>query len=153
LNKVPDFQTKYGAIEQELEKMGIKELTIRSIADAVINIRRSKLPDPKLIGNAGSFFKNPTISEEHFEVLKQQYVEIVGYKVESGIKIAAGWLIENTGWKGYRRGEVGVHPKQALVLVNYGNANGDDIYQLSEEIIISVQSKFNIFLEREVNII
>ena len=153
LNKVPDFQTKYGAIEQELEKMGVKELSIRSIADAVINIRRSKLPDPKQIGNAGSFFKNPTISEEQFEILKQQYVEIVGYKVESGIKIAAGWLIENTGWKGFRRGEVGVHPKQALVLVNYGNANGDDIYQLSEEIIISVQSKFNIFLEREVNII
>jgi UDP-N-acetylmuramate dehydrogenase len=153
LNKFSDFQTKYGAIEQELEKMGIKELTIRSIADAVINIRRSKLPDPKLIGNAGSFFKNPTISEEYFEVLKQQYVEIVGYKVESGIKIAAGWLIENTGWKGFRRGEAGVHPKQALVLVNYGNSNGDDIFQLSEEIIISVQSKFNIFLEREVNII
>jgi UDP-N-acetylmuramate dehydrogenase len=111
------------------------------------------LPDPKQIGNAGSFFKNPTISEEQFEILKRQYVEIAGYKVESGIKIAAGWLIENTGWKGFRRGEVGVHPKQALVLVNYGNANGDDIYQLSEEIIISVQSKFNIFLEREVNII
>ena len=153
LNKVPVFQTQYGAIEKELEAMGVKDLSIRAIADAVINIRRSKLPDPKVIGNAGSFFKNPTISEVQFEILKEQYPEIVGYYVEGGIKLAAGWLIEKAGWKGFRRGDAGVHPKQALVLVNYGGADGDDIYQLSEEIIISVQSKFNIFLEREVNII
>jgi UDP-N-acetylmuramate dehydrogenase len=153
LNKVPVFQTQYGAIEKELEAMGVKDLSIRAIADAVINIRRSKLPDPKVIGNAGSFFKNPTISEVQFEILKEQYPEIVGYYVGGRIKLAAGWLIEKAGWKGYRRGDVGVHPKQALVLVNYGNANGDDIFQLSEEVINSIVLKFNIFLEREVNII
>lgn len=153
LNKVPVFQTQYGAIEKELDAMGVKDLTIRAIADAVISIRRSKLPDPKVIGNAGSFFKNPTISEVQFEILKEQYPEIVGYNVESGIKLAAGWLIEKAGWKGFRRGDAGVHPKQALVLVNYGNANGDDIFRLSEEVINSIVLKFNIFLEREVNII
>lgn len=153
LNKVPVFQTQYGAIEKELEAMGVKDLSIRAIADAVINIRRSKLPDPKVIGNAGSFFKNPTISEVQFEILKEQYPEIVGYYVEGGIKLAAGWLIEKAGWKGFRRGDAGVHPKQALVLVNYGNANGDDIFRLSEEIINSIVFKFNIFLKREVNII
>jgi UDP-N-acetylmuramate dehydrogenase len=153
LNKVPVFQTQYGAIEKELEAMGVKDLSIRAIADAVINIRRSKLPDPKVIGNAGSFFKNPTISEVQFEILKEQYPEIVGYYVGGRIKLAAGWLIEKAGWKGFRRGDAGVHPKQALVLVNYGGADGDDIFQLSEEVINSIVLKFNIFLEREVNII
>jgi UDP-N-acetylmuramate dehydrogenase len=133
--------------------MGVKDLSIRAIADAVINIRRSKLPDPKVIGNAGSFFKNPTISEVQFEILKEQYPEIVGYYVGGRIKLAAGWLIEKAGWKGFRRGDAGVHPKQALVLVNYGGADGDDIFQLSEEVINSIVLKFNIFLEREVNII
>lgn len=152
LLKKPIYQTKYGAIEQELEKMGIHELSIRAIADAVIRIRSSKLPDPKVIGNAGSFFKNPTVSIEQFSMLKDRYPEIIGYHVADGVKLAAGWLIESAGWKGFREGDAGVHPKQALVLVNYGNATGNDIFTVSEEIIKSIYTKFSILLEREVNI-
>lgn len=153
LLKKPNFQTKYGAIEQELEKMGVKDISIRAIADAVIRIRSSKLPDPAVIGNAGSFFKNPTVSMEQFLILKDQYPAIVGYQVADGVKLAAGWLIESAGWKGFRNGDAGVHHKQALVLVNYGNASGSDLFNLSTEIINSIFLKFSIILEREVNII
>ncbi|CAN5163158.1 UDP-N-acetylmuramate dehydrogenase [soil metagenome] len=154
LRKQPVYNTSYGAIEQELEKMGIKEISIKAISDAVINIRSSKLPDPKVIGNAGSFFKNPTISKYQFETLKENYNTIPGYPVNDvSVKVAAGWLIEQCGWKGYRRGDAGCHAKQALVLVNYGNANGDEIYSLAERIIESVKNKFDIQLEKEVNII
>jgi len=154
LNKQPQFNTSYGAIEQELEKMGVKELTIHAISQAVINIRSSKLPDPKDIGNAGSFFKNPSVTKEKFLQLKQQFENIVGYENADGtIKLAAGWLIEQCGWKGFRKGDAGVHAKQALVLVNYGNANGDEIFTLSEKIMDSVVNKFGVQLEREVNII
>ena len=154
LNKQPSFNTSYGAIEQELEKMGVKELSIQSISQAVINIRSSKLPDPKVIGNAGSFFKNPSVTKEKFEQLKIQFPSIVGYNNPDGtVKLAAGWLIEQCGWKGFRRGDAGCHAKQALVLVNYGNAQGKDIYNLSEEILQSVKDKFAVTLEREVNII
>jgi UDP-N-acetylmuramate dehydrogenase len=154
LNKQPNFNTSYGAIEQELEKMGVRELSIRSISNAVINIRSSKLPDPAEIGNAGSFFKNPEISATQFDKLKTEFSNIVGYALENGnVKLAAGWLIEQCGWKGYRNGDAGCHAKQALVLVNYGNAKGEEIFSLSGEIIQSVKEKFYVELEREVNII
>jgi UDP-N-acetylmuramate dehydrogenase len=154
LNKVPVYNTSYGAIQQELEKMGITELSIAAISQAVINIRQSKLPNPAEIGNAGSFFKNPTVTKEKFETLKIDFPNIVGYVgSDKEVKLAAGWLIEQCGWKGYRKGDAGCHAKQALVLVNYGNANGIDIYNLSTEIMNSVEEKFGVFLEREVNII
>jgi UDP-N-acetylmuramate dehydrogenase len=154
LRKKPRFKTSYGAIEEELEKMGVKELTLKALSGAVINIRSSKLPDPSEIGNAGSFFKNPSISKEQFNLLKGKFENIIGYENLNGtVKLAAAWLIEQCGWKGFRRGDAGCHSKQALVLVNYGNANGNDIYNLSEEILQSVKEKFNIILEREVNIV
>jgi len=154
LRKKPRFNTSYGAIEQELEKMGIKELTIKDVSDAIINIRSSKLPDPKKIGNAGSFFKNPSVSSEQFIMLKSKFENIVGYKnLDGTFKLAAGWLIEQCGWKGFRLGDAGCHAQQALVLVNYGHAKGDEIYNLSEEILQSVKDKFDVTLEREVNII
>ncbi|MBW0178452.1 UDP-N-acetylmuramate dehydrogenase [Sediminibacterium sp.] len=154
LRKQPVFQTSYGAITQELEKMGVTELSSAAIAKAVINIRRSKLPDPEELGNAGSFFKNPSISISHFERLHEAFPDIVGYPLnESKIKLAAGWLIEQCGWKGYRKGDAGCHEKQALVLVNYGNATGGDIFRLSTEIIESVYKKFGVRLDREVNLI
>ncbi|MFT3911197.1 MAG: UDP-N-acetylmuramate dehydrogenase [Ferruginibacter sp.] len=154
LNKNPVFNISYGAIKEELEKMKLHELNIRNIAQAVMNIRSSKLPDPKVIGNAGSFFKNPEIDIILFEKLLAQFPNIVGYKLNDGkVKLAAGWLIEHCGWKGYRKGDAGCHEKQALVLVNYGNAKGSEIFDLSTEILMSVKDKFNVTLEREVNII
>jgi UDP-N-acetylmuramate dehydrogenase len=154
LNKVPVFNISYGAIGLELEKMGVQELSIRAISEAVINIRRSKLPDPKKIGNAGSFFKNPHVSAARFKQLKDAFPKIVGYVQENGdYKLAAGWLIEYCGWKGFRRGDAGCHAWQSLVLVNYGNAGGNEIYELSEEILQSVLKTFGVELEREVNII
>jgi UDP-N-acetylmuramate dehydrogenase len=154
LNKNPEFNTSYGAIEQELEKMNIKNLSIQAISQAIINIRSSKLPNPAEIGNAGSFFKNPEIQISTFEILKKEFPEMIAYPLPNGnVKLAAGWLIEQCGWKGYRKGDAGCHAKQALVLVNYGNATGTEIYELSEEIINSVVKKFRIELEREVNII
>src|SRR5690606_12995456 len=153
LNKQPKYNTSYGAIEQELGKMGVKELSIRAISDAVIAIRSSKLPDPAVIGNAGSFFKNPTITAEEFERLKASHPNIPGYPNTDGtVKIAAGWLIEQCGWKGVRRGDAGVHDRQALVLVNHGNAKGEEIYNLSQEVKKSVEEKFGVRLEREVNV-
>ena len=134
--------------------MGVKELNIRNISQAVINIRSSKLPDPEKIGNAGSFFKNPSIPTNEFKNLKSIFPNIIGYENADGtVKLAAGWLIEQCGWKGFRKGDAGVHAKQALVLVNYKNASGDEIYQLSENIIQDVAKKFGVKLEREVNII
>ncbi len=154
LNKQPEFNTSYGAIEHELENMGVRELSIQKISQAVINIRKSKLPNPIDVGNAGSFFKNPVITKTHFDELKKIYTTIPGYTAdELHIKLAAAWLIEQCGWKGYRNADAGVHAKQALVLVNYGNATGKEIYELSEKIMQSVIEKFNVHLEREVNII
>jgi UDP-N-acetylmuramate dehydrogenase len=154
LNKTPRFNTSYGAIEQELERMGVQELSIQAISQAVINIRSSKLPDPAKIGNAGSFFKNPSVSAAQFAALKATWPGIVGYpNADGSVKLAAGWLIEQCGWKGVRHGDAGVHEKQALVLVNYGHATGKDIYDLSGEVMKSVQSKFGVELEREVNIV
>ncbi|HEY4147534.1 MAG TPA: UDP-N-acetylmuramate dehydrogenase [Chitinophagaceae bacterium] len=153
LNKQPRFSTSYGAIEQELERMGIKDLSIQAVSQAVINIRSSKLPDPKVVGNAGSFFKNPSVAAAQYDVLKMQYPGIVGYpNVNGTVKLAAGWMIEQCGWKGYRKGDAGCHAKQALVLVNYGHASGAEIYDLSTAILGSIQKKFGVELEREVNI-
>jgi UDP-N-acetylmuramate dehydrogenase len=154
LNKVPVFKTSYGAITQELEQAGVTELSIKAISDAVVRIRSSKLPDPALIGNAGSFFKNPQVSAENFEVLKRQFPDIIAFPLDDGsVKLAAGWLIEQCGWKGYRKGDAGCHARQALVLVNYGHASGQEIYDLSTAVLESVQAKFGVLLEREVNII
>ncbi|HRO45227.1 UDP-N-acetylmuramate dehydrogenase [Agriterribacter sp.] len=163
LRKHPVFHTSYGAIREELEKMQVKALSIRAISQAVINIRSSKLPDPAVIGNAGSFFKNPEIPLKQFEALRKTYPAIPHYPARQYpapgkddhdfVKLAAGWLIEQCGWKGFRRGDAGVHANQSLVLVNYGKATGKDIYHLSGEILRSVHKKFGIVLEREVNIV
>jgi UDP-N-acetylmuramate dehydrogenase len=154
LRKQPVFNTSYGAIKEELEKMNVTELSIQAISQAVINIRSAKLPDPKTIGNAGSFFKNAEISEEKFLQLRSQFPDIIGHPVANGnIKLASAWLIEQCGWKGFRRGDAGCHEKQALVLVNYGNATGEEILKLSEEIMQSVNEKFGVLLEREVNVV
>lgn len=156
LQKTPSFKTSYGAIQEQLAKMGIAEsaLTIKAVSDAVIAIRQSKLPDPKEIGNSGSFFKNPIVPTAKYEELKAKHENMPAYPSADGqMKLAAGWLIEQAGWKGFREGDYGVHQKQALVLVNYGNATGEEIYYLSERIIRSVEEKFGVLLEREVNII
>ena len=154
LRKYPIFNIQYGAIQNALEQMQVKHLSIQAISKAVIHIRQSKLPDPAVLGNAGSFFKNPTINIIQFESLQQEHPTILGYPTYNNhIKIAAGWLIEQCGWKGYRKGNVGCYEHQALVVVNYGNASGQEVYDFSENIIQSVQKKFGILLEREVNTI
>lgn len=154
LNKEPVFNTSYGAVEQELEKMQVKKLSIQSISQAVINIRRSKLPDPEKIGNAGSFFKNPTLAIKEFKKLREINSSAPGYVIDDKyVKIPAAWLIEQCGWKGYRNNDAGVHVQQPLVLVNYGAATGEEIYALSEKIQQSVKHKFGIELEREVNVV
>ena len=154
LRKQPVFNTSYGAITAELEKAGVQQISIKAISDAVIRIRRSKLPDPAIIGNAGSFFKNPEIAGARFEILKNQFPGIVGHTLGNGVvKLAAGWLIEQCGWKGYRKGDAGCHAMQALVLVNYGNASGSEIFDLSSAIQQSVHEKFAVQLDREVNIV
>ena len=147
------LNTSYGAIEDELKRNNWNK-NIQNISKAVINIRQSKLPDPKEIGNSGSFFKNPVVETTLFKKLKHEYPDLAAYPLdENNVKIAAGWLIEKAGWKGKRIKDFGVHKKQALVLVNYGEASGREIYDLSAEIIEDVKNKFGIKLEREVNII
>ena len=154
LRKQPIFNTSYGAIEEELRRMGVESLSIAAISQAVINIRTSKLPDPTIIGNAGSFFKNPEVDQGKFLSLKKDFPTVVGYPMADGkVKLAAGWMIEQCGWKGFRRGDAGCHERQALVLVNYGRATGEEIFALSEEILQSVSKKFDVTLQREVNII
>lgn len=148
------LKTSYGAIQAELKSKGIETPSIKEVSDAVIAIRQSKLPDPKEIGNSGSFFKNPVISNEKFEVLKSKFPEVSAYpNGENHTKVAAGWLIEQAGLKGLRRGPIGVHEKQALVLVNYGGGKGKDIQQLSSDIQQKVKEIFDISLEAEVNIL
>jgi UDP-N-acetylmuramate dehydrogenase len=154
LSRKPTLNTSYGAIEMRLNEMGISNPTIKDVSDAVIHIRRSKLPDPKQIGNSGSFFKNPVISRSKFEEIRKRFPDMANYPVDDKhVKIAAGWLIDNAGWKGKTLGNYGVHKNQALVLVNYGDAKGLDIYQLSEDIMASVMEIYGIELEREVNVI
>lgn len=148
------LNTSYGAIETELTSKNIKNPTLKNVSDAVIAIRRSKLPDPKEIGNSGSFFKNPVISNKQFLSLQKKYPTVPSYLVsEDEVKIPAGWLIEQSGFKGKCFGNYGVHQKQALVLVNYGNANGQEIFELAKKIQQTVKENFNISLEIEVNII
>lgn len=151
LSKKPQLNTEYGAIQETLNALNTAIPTVKAISDAVIQIRQSKLPDPVKIGNAGSFFKNPTISPKQFEQLKTSFPGIPGYPNEEGVKVPAGWLIEQAGWKGHKYGEVGVHDKQALVLVNYGNGDGAKIEELSKKIQQSVQEKFGVALSPEVN--
>jgi UDP-N-acetylmuramate dehydrogenase len=154
LSKNPKINTSYGAIESELQKMGISEPTIRDVSNAVIAIRKSKLPDPAVLGNAGSFFKNPVVDESLVEKIKVTYPEVPNYPAESGKrKLAAGWLIETAGWKGKVVEKCGVHKLQALVLVNYGGSTGKQVYDLSSQIIHDVVAKFGVTLEREVNIL
>jgi UDP-N-acetylmuramate dehydrogenase len=154
LLKRPQLNTSYGAIKGELNSLGIHEPTIVDVSQAVINIRSSKLPDPKVIGNAGSFFKNPLVTEEVYRRLVDENPSMPFYPAPEGkYKLAAGWLIEKSGWKGFRRENYGVHAKQALVLVNHGGATGSQIYDLSTEILADVKKKFGVELEREVNIV
>jgi len=154
LSLIPNFNLKYGAIEQELANRNITQPTIEDISKVVSHIRVSKLPDPSTIGNAGSFFKNPVISMVEFEPLKQNFPEVVSYPAGEGlVKLAAGWLIEQCGWKGKIVGNTGTYQNQALVLVNHGGATGQEVYNLSSQIIDSVYTKFGVTLQREVNII
>ena len=152
--KMHHLRMQYGAIQEVLKRRAVEHPTIKDVSDAIISIRRSKLPDPKVIGNAGSFFKNPTVREEVFAEIKNTHPLIPSYPADSqNVKIPAAWLIEQCGWKGKRNGNVGVHPQQALVLVNYGIGKGEEIVQLAIEIQASVKEKFGLTLATEVNII
>lgn len=154
LSSQSKLNTTYGAIDEELNKRGITRPTIKDVSDVVSAIRVSKLPDPSTIGNSGSFFKNPIISVDTLNRLVSDFVDIVYYPFDEGrVKIAAGWLIDQCGWKGKIVGNTGTWKNQALVLVNRGNATGLEIYEFSEQIIESVKNRFNITLEREVNVI
>ena len=154
LNKHPVINTSYGNLKGELDKLRPKYIGIKEVSDAVIKIRQSKLPDPAEIGNAGSFFRNLEVSQEKFDNLKQKFSDIVGFKLENGrVKIPAGWLIENCGWKGKKFGNTGSYVKQSLVLVNYGGATGTEVVNLAKKIKESVLKKFGIELIEEVNII
>ena len=154
LSKNPEINVSYGAIQQTLTEMGIENPTIKDVSEAVIRIRKSKLPDPAEIGNSGSFFKNPEIPKVQYLQLKEDFPAIPGYVVsEEVIKVPAGWLIEQAGWKGKRFGDVGVHDKQALVLVNFGKGKGQQIADLAKEIQESVKQKYGIVISPEVNFI
>jgi UDP-N-acetylmuramate dehydrogenase len=148
----PLLKPDYGSLNDEIQKLG--KITLKNVREAVINIRKSKLPDQELIGNAGSFFKNPVVSSSAADSLKKRYPQIPANGDPSGgIKLAAGWLIDQCGWKGKRIGDAGVHDKQALVIVNYGNSTGKEIFDLSEKIKKSVSEKFGVELEREVEVV
>lgn len=152
LNRVPQIHVEYGDIKKILSEQNISEPTPKDVSNAVISIRKSKLPDPAELGNSGSFFKNIQIEASVAQDLKTKFPDMPLFPVhDDKFKIPSAWLIEQCGWKGYRKGDVGCHERQALVLVNYGNATGDEIKQLSEDIIHSVQQKFGLILEREVH--
>jgi UDP-N-acetylmuramate dehydrogenase len=153
LDKFQEYFLDYGILKDEVEKLGT--INLANIRQAVINIRGSKLPDPEKLGNAGSFYKNPVVSKDFAEGLRVQHSPIPVYEtLQPGmVKIAAGWLIDQCGWKGYRDGDAGVHKDQALVLVNYGKATGKEIFQLAEKIKTSVFEKFGVELEPEVNVV
>jgi UDP-N-acetylmuramate dehydrogenase len=154
LNKKPVLNLSYGAIRETLQNMHVIKPDIKSVSDAVIAIRTSKLPDPGVLGNAGSFFKNPEITEEQFKILQEKYPAIPAFAASDNlVKISAAWLIEQCGWKGKRVGDAGTHAQHALVLVNYGNALGAEIKQLADKIQQSVLEKFGICLTPEVNIV
>lgn len=154
LSLEPKFNLKYGAIEQELKGRGITVPTLKDVSEVVAHIRVSKLPDPSTIGNAGSFFKNPVISAAEFTSIAKDHPGIINYPTADGqVKLAAGWLIEQCGWKGKVVGHTGTWKNQALVLVNHGGATGAEVYTFSSQIIDSVYTKFGVMLQREVNII
>ena len=154
LQKKPIFRTTYGALQDTLQTMNVQELSIKAMSDAVIYIRQNKLPDPALLGNAGSFFKNPILTQQQFEKLKRTHPNMPGYAQPKGqVKVPAAWLIEQCGWKGKKRGAVGVHKQQALVLVNYGDGTGREVYQLARDIQQSVKDLFSIEIMPEVNLI
>lgn len=152
LSKKPKFNITYGMLGKKLEEMQVQQLSVKAISDAVIAIRRSKLPDPKNIGNAGSFFKNPVVDISFFEKLHSLHPEIPHYQSGEKIKIPAAWLIEQCGFKGYRKGNVGCYALQPLVIVNHGGASGEEIFSFSEDIIRKVNDRFGILLSREVNV-
>ena len=148
------LHTSYGAIQNTLKEWEIEIPSIQEISKAVIHIRQSKLPDPKVIGNAGSFFKNPEIGKAQFEQLKEAFPNIVGYPLDNDqVKVPAGWLIDQCGWKGKRMGNVGCYEKQALVMVNYGNADGYEVKAHAERVMDSVREKFGVSLTPEVNLV
>jgi UDP-N-acetylmuramate dehydrogenase len=152
LEKFPEFKLGYGDVEQKVRERG--EISLRNIREAIIEIRSAKLPDVKQLGNAGSFFKNPVVDDVVAERLKKEFGTLPVYPATDGkVKLAAGWLIEQAGWKGRREGNVGVHDKQALVIVNHGNATGIEVWDFSEKIKQSVFEKFGVELDREVNCI
>lgn len=152
--KKHNLSTSYGAIQDELNRRGISKPTPLNVAEAVIEIRKSKLPDPKVLGNSGSFFKNPVIPTSHYNTLKERFPELPGYPQDGDmVKVPAGWLIEKSGFKGYRKGDAGVHQKQALVLVNYGKASGKELLNLARRIQKEILDTFGITLMPEVNII
>jgi UDP-N-acetylmuramate dehydrogenase len=154
LNTLPNVNTAYGAIRDELVQMGVKQPKIKDVSEAVIRIRRSKLPDPNELGNAGSFFKNPEVSKADYDRLKASYEKLVAYPLENGnYKLAAGWLIENCELKGLENGGAAVHHKQALVLVNKNRASGAEVFRLSEMVIDKVFETYKVNLEREVNVV
>ncbi|PID93997.1 MAG: UDP-N-acetylenolpyruvoylglucosamine reductase [Bacteroidetes bacterium] len=154
LRKAPVVNLSYGSLSRELAERGLTHPDIGQVASVIRAIRAAKLPDVEVLGSAGSFFKNPEVSEETYRSLQMRYPSIPGYPLpQGGVKLAAGWLIEKAGWKGYRSGDAGVYPQQALVLVNYGEATGKEIYALSEEIRQNVKQRFGIALEREVQVI
>ncbi len=154
LNKKAQLNTSYGAISDELKRMNVSSPNIKDVSRSVINIRESKLPDPKVLGNAGSFFKNPEISASEYNRIKTKYSDLVAYNLENGnYKLAAGWLIEQCGLKGHSLNGASVHQRHALVLVISGNCKGIDVFNLSEHILKEVYKKFGVQLEREVNII
>ncbi|EPR69360.1 UDP-N-acetylmuramate dehydrogenase [Cyclobacterium qasimii] len=153
LSKVHAPNISYGDIQTVLDQMDQATATAKNISKAIISIRQSKLPDPKVIGNAGSFFKNPVIPVDVFDNLKLKFPTLPGYPNATHVKVPAAWLIENAGWKGKQVGEVGVHKRQPLVLVNYGNGKGEEILALSRQIQTEVHAKFGISLEREVNVV
>lgn len=155
LSKQPQINVAYGDILTVLNSKGIdpSNATIKDVSNAVIAIRSEKLPDPKVLGNSGSFFKNPTVSVEQFNALQNQFPNIKGFPQSNGVKIPAAWLIEQAGWKGKQVGQTGSHAKQALVIVNYGHATGPEIYQHALNVIESVYAQFGVKLEPEVNLI
>lgn len=153
LHKQPTLRTEYGNIKETLREKGIKNPSLEDLSNAIIQIRTAKLPDPSKLKNAGSFFKNPTISIFEFEKLKTRFPKIIAYPISNDLyKVSAEWLIAYCGWKGCKKGNVGCHEKQSLVILNYGNATGKEIFNFSEEIIQSVFTELAILLEREVEV-